>query len=135
MDGVAALRSVLVADGTLTALVPASRIAGGVLPQNVDLPAISLATVSKNDRNIPNPGAYRHVVERVQATVLANDYPSQKEVLRAVRKAAADQVNPTVSGIIRVTIHTDSAGPDMMNEDASIYIGTQDFRVTYSELR
>lgn len=133
-DGVAAVRSVLVADAPLIALVPAARIQAGVLPQTIALPALSITSISKVDRNIPNPGTYRFVTERVQVTVLAANYPSQKQIMAAVRKAAADKF-PTVSGIIRVTIHTDSAGPDFMNEDASIYQGSQDFRVTYSELR
>lgn len=134
MDGVAAVRTALVASGTLTALVPATRIAAGPLPQNTALPAIALQSISKVDRNILNPGTYRHVRQRVQVTVLAANYPSQQQVLRAVRGAAADTF-PTVSGLTRVTIHTDSAGPDGMNEEASQYIGSQDFIVTYSEVR
>lgn len=135
MNGVVALRTVLIADAALTALVPATRIAAGVMPQGTALPAISLTSVSAVDRNLPSPGAYRHVSERVQATVLAADYPSQKTILAAVRKAAADKINPTVSGISRVTIHTENGGPDFMDEAASIYMGSIDFRVTFSEAR
>jgi hypothetical protein len=134
MSGVVAIRQVLIADADLTALVPAQRIGAGVLPQNTALPAISLQSVGKNDHNIPNPGTYRHVIERVQATVLARDYDSQLALLNAVRKAGADRM-PVVAGLMHVTIHTDYAGPDFMNEDASIYMGSQDFRVTYSEAR
>lgn len=134
MDGVAAVRTALVASGTLTALVPATRIAAGPLPQGTTLPAIALQSISKVDRNILNPGTYRHVRERVQVMVLAKTYPSQQQIMRAVRGAAADKF-PTVTGLIRVTIHTDSAGPDGLNEDASIYQGSQDFMTTFSELR
>lgn len=134
MDGVAAVRVALVANGTLTALVPATRIIAGVLPQGTAIPGIALQSISKDDRNIPSPGTYRMVRERVQVTVLASDYPSQQQILRAVRGAAADKF-PTVTGLIRVTIHTMAAGPDIINEEAGIYIGTQDFSVTYSEVR
>lgn len=134
MDGVAAVRSALVADATLTGLVPASRIVAGALSQGVGLPAIALESISKTDRNILDPGTTRHVSERVQVTVLAANYPSQKAVLRAVRHAAGDKF-PTVTGVANVTIHTDGAGPDLISEDASIRIGTQDFRVTYTETR
>jgi len=133
-DGVAAVRQLLVAHAPLTALVPAARIQAGVLPIGTTLPAISIMSVSKVDRNIPNPGTYRHVVERVQVTVMASTYVSQKAVLAAVRKAAADKF-PTVSGIIRVTVHTESTGPDFMDAEASIHMGSQDFRVTFSEAR
>ena len=134
MDGVAAVRSVLVADGTVTGLVPVGRIIAGALPQGFTLPAIALESISKMDRNILHPGSDRHVNERVQVTVLAKTYPSQKAILRAIRHAAADTF-PTVTGMSNVTIHTDGAGPDLLNEDASIRIGTQDFRVDYTETR
>lgn len=134
MNGVAAVRQLLVAHAPLIALVPAARIQAGVLPINTSLPAISITSVSSTDRNIPNPGTYRHVVERVQVTVMAATYLSQKAVLAAVRKAAADKF-PIVSGIIRVTVHTESGGPDFMDAEASIHMGSQDFRVTYSEAR
>lgn len=133
-DGVAAVRQLLVAYAPLTALVPAARIQAGVLPIGTTLPAVSIMSVSKVDRNLPNPDTYRHVVERVQVTVMAANYVSQKSVLAAVRKAAADKF-PTVSGIIRATVHTESAGPDFMDAEASIHMGSQDFRVTFSEAR
>ena len=134
MEGVAALRQILVANAALTALVPETRIQAGDMPEGTILPAISLARVSSVDRNLPNPGTNRHVRDRVQVNVMASTYPQHRVVLAAVRAAAADQF-PTVSGLLRVTIHTDGAGPDFMNEAASIYLGSQDFIVTYSEAR
>lgn len=134
MEGVAVIRQVLAANAALIALVPATRIQAGDMPQGTTLPAISIVRVSSNDRNLPNPGTYRHVTERVQVNVMASTYPQQRTVLAAIRAAAADQF-PTVSGLIRVTIHTDGAGPDFINEQASIFVGSQDFMVTYSEQR
>lgn len=134
MDGVAVVRQLLVADADLLELVPTSRIQAGALPQGVALPALSITTVSSVDRNLMNALDYRHVSERVQVSVLAATYPQMKQVLRAVRVAAADQF-PTVTGLLHVTVHTDGLGPDFMNESASIYVTSQDFRVTYSEER
>jgi hypothetical protein len=135
MDGVAVVRSVLVADTALVELVPASRVIAGPLPLNVTLPALSLLSISKVDRNLPAPGATRFVRERVQVTVQARNYPEQKSILRAVRHAAADRLNVVANGLEAVTIHTESAGPDFMSEDASIWLGSQDFIVTYLETR
>jgi hypothetical protein len=135
MDGVAAVRSVLLADADLIALTPIERVIAGPLPLNAALPSLSLQSVSKVDRNIPAPGATRHVRERVQATVSASNYPQQKAILRAVRHAAADKLNHAVAGLQGVMIHTESAGPDFINEEASIWLGTQDFLVTYLEQR
>ena len=134
MNGVIAVRSLLVTDTGLTALVPEARIAAGSLPQGTVLPAISLMSVSSVDRNIPAPGSKRRVTERVQVTVLARTYPETKTILTAVRKAAADQM-PQIDGLSDVTVHTNSAGPDFLDEETGIHMQTQDFRVSFNEAR
>ena len=134
MNGVIAVRSLLVADTGVTALVPVARIAAGMLPQGTDLPAISLMSVSSVDRNVPAPGAKRRVTERVQVTVLARTYPEVKAIIAAARQAAADQM-PTIDGLFDVTVHTDSAGPDFLDEETGIRMQTQDFRVSFNEAR
>ena len=134
MNGVIAVRSLLVADTGLTSLVPVARIAAGMLPQGTDLPAISLMSVSSVDRNIPAPGPKRRVTERVQVTVLARTYPEAKTLLAAIRAAAADQM-PAIDGLFDVTVHTDSAGPDFLDEETGIHMQTQDFRVSFNEAR
>ncbi|OYQ31242.1 hypothetical protein CHU93_04570 [Sandarakinorhabdus cyanobacteriorum] len=134
MNGVIAVRSLLVADTGVTSLVPVVRIAAGMLPQGTDLPAISLMSVSSIDRNVQAPGAKRRVTERVQVTVLARTYPEVKAIIAAVRQAAADQM-PTIDGLFDVTVHTDSAGPDFLDEETGIHMQTQDFRVSFNEAR
>ena len=134
MNGVIAVRVLLVADTGLTSLVPVARIAAGMLPQGTDLPAISLMSVSGVDRNIPAPGPKRRVTERVQVAVLARTYPEVKAIIAAVRNAAADQM-PAIDGLTDVTVHTDSAGPDFLDEETGIHMQTQDFRVSFNEAR
>jgi hypothetical protein len=134
MNGVIVVRSLLVADTGVTALVPAVRIVAGMLPQSTSLPAISLMSVSSTDRNIAAPGPKRRVTERVQVTVLAASYPAAKTIIRAVRAAAADQM-PAIDGLTDVTVHTDSAGPDFLDEETGIHMQTQDFRVSFNEAR
>lgn len=134
MNGVITVRSLLVGDARLTSLVPVARIAAGMLPQGTDLPAISLMSVSSVDRNVPAPGAKRRVTERVQVTVLARTYPEVKAIIANVRQAAADQM-PNIDGLFDVTVHTDSAGPDFLDEETGIHMQTQDFRVSFNEAR
>lgn len=134
MNGVIAVRTLLVTDTGMTAIVPPARIAAGILPQGTDLPAISLMSVSNIDRNIPAPGSKRRVTERVQVTVLAATYRQVKAILAAVRKAAADQM-PIIDGLFDVTVHTDSAGPDFLDEETGIHMQTQDLRVSFNEAR
>jgi len=132
MNGVIAVRTLLVTDTGMTGLVPPARIAAGMLPQGTELPAISLLSVSSVDRNIPAPGSKRRVTERVQVTVLARTYPEAKTLIAAIRAAAADQM-PTVDGLFDVTVHTDSAGPDFLDEETGIHMQTQDLRVSFNE--
>jgi hypothetical protein len=134
MNGVIAVRILLVTDTGMTALVPPARIAAGMLPQGTDLPAISLMSVSSVDRNIQAPGPKRRVTERVQVTVLARTYPEAKTLIAAIRAAAADQM-PAIDGLFDVTVHTDSAGPDFLDEDTGIHMQTQDLRVSFNEAR
>ena len=134
MNGVIAVRALLVADTGVTALVPAIRIVAGVIPQGSALPAISLMSVSSIDRNIPAPGSKRRVTERVQVTVLAVSYPAAKALIRAVRAASADRM-PAIGGLTDVTVHTDSAGPDFLDEETGIHMQSQDFRVSFNEAR
>ena len=134
MNGVIAVRTLLVTDTGMTALVPPARIAAGMLPQGTDLPAISLMSVSSADRNILAPSLKRRVTERVQVTVLAASYPQVKDILAAVRRATADQM-PTIDGLFDVTVHTGTAGPDFLDEETGIHMQTQDFRVSFNEAR
>lgn len=134
MNGVIAIRSLLVGDTGVTALVPAVRIVAGMLPQGTSLPAISLMSVNSTDRNIAAPGPKRRVTERVQVTVLAASYPAAKALIRAVRAAAADRM-PGIDGLTDVTVHTDSAGPDFLDKETGIHMQTQDFRVSFNEAR
>jgi len=134
MNGVITVRTLLVGDAGMTALVPAARIVAGTIPQGTALPAISLMSVSSVDRNIPVPGPKRRVTERVQVTVLAASYPAAKAIIRAVRAAAADQM-PIIDGLSDVTVHTESAGPDFLDEETGIHMQAQDFRVSFNEAR
>lgn len=135
MSGVVVARQVLVSYADLVVLVPATRIGAGVLPLGTPLPGISLESVSRVERRILGNSAFVHVTERVQVTVLANDYDSQQTVQVAVRKAIRAARFPVVAGLEQVTIHVIGANPDFMNTEASIFMGSDDLRVTFSEPR
>ena len=134
MNGVIAVRSLLVGDLRVTTLVLPERIAAGTLPQGIVLPAIALTSIGSTDRNIPSPGPKRRVSERVQVTVLARAYPEAKAIITAVRAAAADRM-PAIDGLTEVTVQTETAGPDYLDEETGIHMQTQDFRVSFNEAR
>jgi hypothetical protein len=134
MDGVAIIRELLVADRDMLALVPEDQIVGGVLPAETPLDALAINRVSSIDRNILTPGATRHVTERIQVTGFAADYPRLRAIIRAAKTACADFIG-SAAGALNVTVHTDSAGPDFMDEQASTHMGSQDFIVGFTEAR
>lgn len=133
MIGVAAVYQLLAADSAVTALVPEERIVTGILPQGVDLEAISITDVSGVDFETIAPGDNRFTTDRVQVTVLARNYEKLFAVIKAV-KSACDAKTPTVDGIDRVVVRTDGQGPYFTNEAASIHMKSQDFRVSYNQL-
>lgn len=134
MSGVKIVRALLVAHAPLTAIVPAARIAGGVIPEGTPAPVLAITEVVGIDRNLMSPGATRHVFDRVQVTIIAVNYAQQKALLALVRKACADQTG-AIAGIDSVTVHTDGKGPDFNDAQAGFYMQTQDFRVWYRETR
>lgn len=134
MNGVITVRSLLVGCTAVTALVPEARIVAGSLSLGTMIPAIAIMSVSSVDRNIPAPGAKRRVTERVQVTVLARAYPEAKTLIAAVRAAVADQM-PTIDGLTDINVHTDSTGPDFLDEETGIHMQSQDLRVSFNEAR
>lgn len=130
-DGVSSVRYLLANDSGLTAQVPAARIMAGALPQGIALPAVSVMMVSST-RPQHVAGASGMVRERVQVTVIAGTYPSQKAVLALVR-AALPRSRGTVNGCAVDSILPDVEGPDFSDPDAGLYIGSLDYVVTYTE--
>jgi len=133
-DGIVIVRALLVGDAAMLALVPAERIAGGLMPQGTSLPWLSLALVSSVDRNVIAPGAMRRVTDRVQVTAAAGTFDAMRAVLQAAKNACADQ-RPTIDGAGEIVVLSQGRGPDFMDEAASIYLGSRDFQVSYNEVR
>ena len=113
----------------VVAVVPAAQIMGGELPEGSPLPALVANSISiVDDHRID--GSARLTVERVQVTVFALNYAQQKQLIALVRSACGGRVG-TIGNVDDVTVRTDGGGPDFRDEDASIWMQTQDFRVSY----
>jgi hypothetical protein len=132
MSAVKIIRALLVADAAVIALVPATRIIAGVLPQATALPAMAITEVSRTDRNIIRPGAAARSTSRVQVSVVAGSYPAQKQLLAAVRHACRDKTG-TLASAAGVVVLLDSTGPDFNDPDTGFYMQSQDFSVSYTE--
>lgn len=132
MSAVKIIRALLLADAATLALVPATRIIAGVLPQGTTLPALAVTEVSGTDHKSLKPGAYARSTSRVQVTVVCSSYPAQKTLLAAVRHACRDRLG-SVAGINGVAVLLDSKGPDFNDDSAGFYMQSQDFSVSYIE--
>lgn len=133
MNAVAAIRALLVAAAPVTALCPAVRIMAGTVPQEIDLPALSITEISLVPvSRIDAYASHNLVVSRVQVSAMAATYPQVKALLDAVRKAGNYQ-RGVVAGVDIVSIVRESFGPDFSNDAASIHFQSVDFKVTYHE--
>ncbi|MFA6204481.1 MAG: hypothetical protein WC710_14985 [Gallionella sp.] len=135
MSAATAIRYLLANNATLIAQVPATKIMAGAIPLNTALPAISVMEISNVPRN--NVGMNEtNILEtcRVQVTVLAKTYPTQKSILELVRKACPNQ-RGSIGGVEVDSILPDSAGPDMYDDAAVIYMQSRDFIVKFASSR
>lgn len=130
MSDVKAVRYLLANNATLIAQVPAARIIGGVLPQGMALPAISVMHVSTVRPSFVAASAGMSIA-RVQVTIFAATYATQKSIMALIR-AALPRSRGSVNGVAVESIIPDTEGPDA-TDDAGLYIGSIDYRVTYTE--
>lgn len=132
MSGVAVLRYLLANDAPLVAVVPATKIFAGAIPLGTAVPAIGVAQISGVERPTVAmaAGAKRHRTDRVQVTVEAGTYASQKSLLELVRTACGHQTG-TLNGVDLMSVLPDGQGPDFYDADARIYSQSCDFLVSW----
>lgn len=130
MSGVAIIRYKLAQAAALTAVVPATRIQAGVLPQATALPAISVTLVSGvTGLQLAKASGLR--TDRVQITVDATTYPQVRQIL-ALCRAALPYTRGVVNSIACDSILPDIEGPDGFDDLLKTYFQSQDFMVTWS---
>lgn len=132
MSAVKIIRTLLLADPAMIALVPAVRVIAGIIPQGTALPAIAITEVSRVDHQSLKPGSQAHCTSRVQVTVVAGSYPVKKTLLGAVRHACRDKIG-TIAGVSGVAVLLDGTGPDFDDTDTGFSMQSQDFKVGFTE--
>lgn len=131
MSDVKAICHLLMNNAPLIAVVPAAKIMAGLIPQGTVLPAIAVSHVSGVWRDeVSQQSGYCRA--RVQVTVMASNYPQQKEIMALVR-AAVPRRPGTVNGVAVDAILREPDGPDFRDDDAGIFLQAQDFMVGYNE--
>jgi hypothetical protein len=130
MDGVMVMRTLMLDLPALTALV-GDRIAAGVIPQNMVLPAVSITEVSRTEPDtVARAGG--PVTARIQVTVHAKSYPQQKALLKAAKLGPGVRTG-TIAGVAVRSVLADTVGPDLSDEAAGIFEQSRDYKVTYVE--
>lgn len=134
MSGAAIVRALLAASPTVTALVPASRIYAGQIPQGTTLPAIGAAPIGGGEkvrttaRNRPT----KMMEERVQVTVWAKDYPTMERVLKAAGLGPGVHTG-MVNGFRVNHVLPERLGPYIGPAGDEIHERSRDFMVTFIE--
>lgn len=134
MSGVAIIRTLLANHAPLLALMPASKIIAGTVPQAVMLTAaISVRSVSANEqwttaRNLNT----KMIRERIQVTAYAKDFPSMERILKAASLGKGIYTG-TVAGFKVRAVMPESVGPYIDATDDGIHEQSRDFMVTFIE--
>jgi hypothetical protein len=131
MSDVKVVTYLLAHNAPLNAVVPAASVMPGVIPQGTALPAISVMHVSGVwNGEISQQG--RNCRARVQATAMAASYEQLKQIMPLLR-AAVPRAGGTINGVSVDCILREPDGPDFVDDDAGLYMQTQDFLVIYNE--
>ncbi|MDO8313073.1 MAG: DUF3168 domain-containing protein [Sideroxyarcus sp.] len=119
-------------NANLVAAVPAAKIFSGVIPLNTVLPAIVIRHIDDVElKMVKTAGVPKLITARVQVTVQALSYSSQKAVLELIRLALVS-TRSTVNGVAVDSISSEGSGPDLWDQDASIYEQSRDFFIRWS---
>jgi hypothetical protein len=140
MSGVSIIRTILVANAPVLAIVPAARIMAGDIPLNTVLPAISIMQISGIPRlTVAMTEPNRMQTDRIQVSAILKGphgappglgYPGVKSLLALVRAALPNR-NGTVAGFSLDSILPDTIGPDLQDEASQIFSQSQDFIVKW----
>lgn len=130
MSGVAAIRYMLVNNAPLIAAVPVARILSGVLPIKTTIPAISIRQISGVEMPMIKRTGTQLVTERVQVSVHAASYLSQKTIIELIRSAITS-TRGTVNSVVVDSITHEGDGPDLYSDDPDIYEQSIDFMVIF----
>ena len=114
-------------------MIPSEKIFSGDVPQRTGLPAIGVKEVSRNEFKTISAGeATTLVTARIQVTVHAKNYLSQKSVLLAAKLGPGVHTG-RIAGVKVRSVRRGDVGPDFSDDSAGIYQQSRDFMVTYIE--
>lgn len=130
MSGTAIIKTLLGANATLIAQIPAVRIFVGDVPLNTTLPAISVKRISGTRYNPVAMPAVSLQTQRIQVTLLTKT--STQDSIWALIRPALPNTHGTVGAFDVDSIIPDIEGPDMFDQVAVIYQQSTDYMVKFA---
>lgn len=118
-------------NANLVAAVPAAKIFSGVIPLNTALPAIVVRHIDDVETKTINAAGAKRFTARVQVSVNALTYATQKSILELIRLALTGTYS-SVNGVTVYGISSEGSGPDLWDDTALIFEQSRDFLITWS---
>lgn len=116
-------------DPNFVAIVDATRMKLGALPDNIALPAVLIRIISSVERHKLRRGATTRTIDRVSVTVRADSYREQARLIKLIKASCAGRTGDIGNGK-SVSILTAGTGPDLRGPGDS-FEQAQDFRVSH----
>lgn len=132
MSGVRIVGALLTDFAPLAALVPATQIKAWKLAQGAPLPSLLVTRVSRTKMQLLAAQSAWMVTERVQVTARTGSGSQREAILGLVEHACTDKIG-TIADFTDVAVLFSGGGPDFMDDAASIFMGSVDFRVSFNE--
>ncbi len=129
MTGADIIGALVLATPAIINEIPATRIKLGKLPDNIELDALLIRTVSSVERRTLKRGATVRTIDRVSATVRAASYRNQAAMILLLKNALAGRTG-NIGGGTSVSVLHAGTGPDV-NGPGNSFEQTIDFKVSF----
>jgi len=126
----AAIRALLVADGTVSGLV-STRIYPQVMPGHITGDAIAYA-INSNDRNQSKDGSSQNIKGRFSISIWSSTYTTANSIADACINVL-DNYKGTSGGLTIQRMYIDDEGDATWNEETGFHEVQQDYFVTYNK--
>lgn len=130
MNGKVVIATLLLDYAPRAERVPDDRVHIARLPAGTGLNNLLVQKVSGTDLRMLIPGEKTRVTDRIQVTTRARDDETRDLIQLDVGRACSDKVGD-IGGAEGVSVISDGESHDFDDDDASIFMGSRDFLVSY----
>ena len=132
MSGLEIIGALLDAYQPFGALVPSGNFDFWQLPTGAGVPSVVGTRISRTEVPFLSVQSVQLVTERTQWTVRANSGAERGAILRAIRDACRTKTG-SIAGYDGVAVLLAGDGPDFKDDEAALYMGSTDIRVSFRE--